>query len=261
MSRFAPAIAAMCLALAAAAPLLLAECAGHASLEQVIARSDLIFVGTVQDITSMRVHLRDQESPGGTVMTGYRFRQNRYIKGAGSPDTLSLIGDGGSDGGLLYVDEHAIRLELGKRYVIFAARDTRPRLPGTYYQALLCVDHYTIDADSSGWSVGLLRMGESHSSSRLVAFDTRHMVWMIDRVAAAKHGLSRPRLPLAELLRRADSAESVRVAAARGSMPDSVLDQQRVQHVWIDPNQDPGTRVTEEQLADTLRVIVDRLSR
>lgn len=110
------------------------------------------------------------------------------------------------------------------------------------------MDHYTIDADSSAWSVGLLSLGQMRRACRLVAFDTRHMVWTMDRAWKPTHGLPRPRrLPLTELLRLADSTEIARVAAARGSMPDSILDRQRVRSVWIYPHQDPGTRVTEEQ--------------
>jgi hypothetical protein len=124
----------------------------------------------------------------------------------------------------------------------------------------LCVDHYTIDADSSGWSVGLLSLGEFRRACRLVAFDAGHMVWTTDRAWETTGRPRPPRLPLTEVLRLSDSIGVAQVAAARGSVPDSILDLQRVRYVWIYPHQDPGTRVTEEQLADTMRVIIEKLS-
>lgn len=258
MRRHTILIVAIFLTMAITAPSLLALCAGPAPLEQQIDWADLIFIGTLQDITSMRVPQ--------TILSRHGFRSIRYLKGAGSPDTLTLIQEGGTVGMTTMVLEDEPSFEIGKRYVVLAKRITDRRYPLPFYTAMGCVDHYTIEhPDSSGSSV-------VHRSAPLAAFDVRHMVWVgrgwergyplqpFDQ-SRGDRSVAPPRRPMTELFRLVDSVAASRIVAARGSMPDSILEREQVQQLRLYANQDPGTRVSETQFADTMRAIVARLSR
>lgn len=259
--RHAIAAVASCLALGIAAPSLLALCIG-ASLEQYIDWADLIFVGTVQDATPMRLPQ--------TIMTRYRFQRIRYVKGTGSPDTLSLVQEGGEVGTMGIGVEDEPSFEIGKRYVILAKHGTDPRYPFPHYKAMSCVDHYAVDDPEPSRSSIVLRRGPQ---IRLAAFDDRHMVWVMDRLWRYGEPLppySRPRTDgtagmqrrsLPELFHLADSLADAQVAAAGGAVPDSILQRNRIREIWLYSDQDPGTRVTEEQFANVMRGIIDRLSR
>jgi hypothetical protein len=237
------AIAIIVTCLATASPPSWALCMGS-SLEQVIGWSKLILVGTV--------HTRDFGVPW---CTRYGLNHVRYIKVTGSPpptgDTLSLIQDGNWN---LWVEDQPI-FEVGKRYVIFVARDTKR----SRYTAMACVDHYVVTGipdspDSSIWS---------SYHRRLAGFDGRHMVWMMNTAwtpgdrqpwdPGGSRGDPPPQRPLSTVYHLADSMATISTAGPGGS------DREGIQQLWLYPHQDPGTPFGEAQFVAAMQTAVERI--
>jgi hypothetical protein len=229
------------------------------SLEQQIIWADIIFVGTVDDVVCLRVP--------GSIVTRYRFRDVRYIKGIGPSDSLILVQDGGGYEGQIISVEHEPSFVAGKRYILPA---NRKHGLAPIFRAPGCSFAFNVERDSTGAAPVV-----SGGAYQLMMFDERHMIWVsvrpwqpraplpsFDRVVLGDNSLiPPPRRPLAETVRLADSADAALRITLRSTVSDRDLARDQMITVGLFPHQDAGGRVTEEQFTTVMQRISARLSR
>ncbi|HYJ34492.1 MAG TPA: hypothetical protein VE326_14915 [Candidatus Binatia bacterium] len=227
------------------------------SFEQRLEWADIIFVGTVDDRTCIKVP--------GSIGTRYRFRDVRFIKGTGVSDSLILIQSGGTIRGMTIWSEGEPSFQVGTRYILPATR----HCPAPAFCAPPCSFGFIVASDSAS-AIPVVRA----SGSQLMVFDDRHMIWVSDRpwkprdllpsfdqvVLGDKSPNPPPRRPLAETVRLADSADAALRVTLRETVSESDLARDQMITVALYPHQDSGDRVTEEQFATVMKRILTRLS-
>jgi len=230
---------------------------GSSPFEDQVRRAQLIFAGTVTQAVCERIP--------GTIITRYRFDNVRYVKGSGPADSLVLVEAGGIVDGVRMHSTGSTSYRVGTRYVVFATRFYR--LPREYTTSSCGTGHPFGIWPDSGSQTAVVHSG----ANAVVAFDDRHLVrlgthpWRAGASSAdydRKYEIARqppPRRPLPELLSLADSAFYARL---RESVPDSArhVVAGRLRTIFLWPHQDPGDRVTEDDLMRVLSGFVSRTS-
>jgi hypothetical protein len=211
------------------------------SFEELIATSDLIFVGTLSEAHPFLT----KES----IVTRYRFTDVRPIKGQESPDSLILYQAGGSIGGTTVSSAEDVQFVTGERYVVFAySGGSTEHAPGS----AMWVRSARPD---SGSSPPVFHWGRD---ATVVAFDERHLVLLLTSPWRPDLGPEPPpRLPLKELLRESDSR--FEASLKQYSHKDAERLRRQLRSIYLYPHQDPGDRVSEDQFLAVFRRFVDRI--
>ncbi|PYQ09503.1 MAG: hypothetical protein DMH00_12945 [Acidobacteria bacterium] len=257
----APVLASTSIAIASLLVGTLFACCISSPFEQQIRWAKVIFAGTLRSAQPVRLP--------GTIVTRYRFEDVRYVKGQGPPDSLVLVQVGGSDGMMEVISSIGVSFQVGTRYVVFADRGYGP-LPSQYSPMSCGTGHpFAIRADS-GSTIPVVHAGER---APIVAIDDLHVVvlnttpwrpemggWLIRTGGQALAPSPPPRLPLDDLIRAFDFDYDARFRRYSETMRGAKNAGKLLRFVNLFPNQDPGTRVTEEEFLRVLSGIVARAS-
>lgn len=219
-------------------------------LEQSIGLAEVVFAGTVTGIRTYRTPL--------TILTEYQFGTVRYAKGSGPDSGLVLAQVGGQVGSMSIISEHSVTFLLGHRYVVFAGNWAG------YLSPMACGPWHPFEVRSdSAFAFPVVCSG----GSSVAFFDEHHIVFVRDEAWEPNPSLvtidvngriipqSRPpRRSLAEELQ--DSDDQLRREPYKVPRVGWLHDLVHAITLW--PHQDPGTRVTEEELLGRLAAIEAR---
>ena len=229
-----------------------ATCA-EVSLEEEIRAASIIFAGTMIRIDYFRT--------SKSIWTRYHFDDIRYVKGSTPGPSLVLTQPGGRTDSFIVAVSDNVAFTRGHRYVVFA-------FPGRHgLTSFICgsFDPFEIAPDSGSTTpVAHVRRGEIAylDSQHIViihptAWDQEHTYRTYDAGRRRIPPVPPPREPIEEVLRSADSTVESRMApSARRWIPGVGWSRELMRASYLWPHQDPGTRVTEDQLLGRLASIV-----
>jgi hypothetical protein len=192
---------------------------------QAAARSGLVFAGTVSAILPERAH--------GFIVTRVVFRDLRFGKGASRSDSLVLTLAGGTVGNEFEVVDGQPAFERERRYIVFAISDLGS--PANNYMPVIGLHqgYFRVEPAST---LGMGRVRDWQGLHLVAVAPERVTVVLPDSLIPAQ-------------LRTELDAKRHR-DAVHGRSPEAQAGQPR--RVLLG-NEDPGTRLTEEEFLTAVR--------
>ncbi|TMQ57064.1 MAG: hypothetical protein E6K76_11565 [Candidatus Eisenbacteria bacterium] len=239
-------------------------------LEQTVRLADIVFAGTVTEVTSKMI-------PKYGIVSRYTFSNLNFAKGMGADRQLFLTMLGGTVGSLTSVPDGEPRFEINHRYIVLTTEGLGS--PSDYYLPVIGASQGVFPVrvdkkvsrpvvhDAEGRPVAFVRdnhvgvVTEPPSARQLRAptivttFDAatgssrKDTLWSPrNDEAASTEPTPRPKRTITGMLPPPPSGADPKAVLLRQIMQEGRIPRELVRH-----DKDPGTRMSEEEFLDVIR--------